>query len=135
MHALSLELSSGPMQMSKRSAQGSEAQFRFSAFAPSPGNSTFYRAKKLADTANQQQREVSRTVFESVRSDSGADAVCRATAEPKPKPERKAAESAESSAQTPQRSAETPKQHHRASAEAKTPTHEDGHRPATRHAR
>ena len=78
----------------------------------------FTGLKKLADTANQQQREVSRTVFESVRSDSGADAVCRATAEPKPKPERKAAESVESSAQTPQRSAETPKQHHRASAEA-----------------
>ena len=65
----------------------------------------------------------------------GTDSARRAIKEPKPKPERKAAESVESSAQTPQRSAETPKQHHRASAEAKTPTHEDGHRPAPRHAR
>ena len=44
------------------------------------------------------QREVSRTAFEAPRSDSGTDAACRATAEPKPKPERKAAESDESSA-------------------------------------
>ena len=81
----------------------------------------FTGLKKLADTANQQQREVSRTVFESVRSDSGADAVCRATAEPKPKPERKAAESVESSAPLAAAIAEKPrntKQHHRASAEA-----------------
>ena len=44
------------------------------------------------------QREVSRTAFEVSRSDSGTDAACRAIKEPKPKPERKAAESAESSA-------------------------------------
>ena len=61
-----------------------------------PKNTTYSKLGTL--------REVSRTAFEAQRSDSGTDAACRAIEEPKPKPERKAAESAESSAPTPQRS-------------------------------
>ena len=52
-------------------------------------------AESSAILPTRHAREVSRTAFEVPRSDSGTDAVCRATAEPKAKPVRKAAESDE----------------------------------------